>query len=199
MKWLYPTLKYTTIALFAFLLILLAAIPIKLAIASHQSPKPQAILILGGGEAREKFTAQFAQNHPSLDIWVSSGVSCEKANQIFGAAGIPEERIHLDYRAVDTVTNFTSLVEDFEKLNIKHLYIITSEFHLPRASAIATIVLGSRGITFTPISVTSHLSKESFIHISRDVFRSILWMITGRTGASLNPRLPFPDGRKCNN
>ncbi|MBE9213416.1 YdcF family protein [Plectonema cf. radiosum LEGE 06105] len=199
MKWLYPILKYGSIALFTFLLILLATIPIKLAIASYQAPKPQAILMLGGGSEREKFTAQFAQNYPTLDIWVSSGVSCKKANKIFGAAGIAKERIHLDYRAVDTVTNFTSLVKDFERLNIKHLYIITSEFHLPRAIAIATIVLGNHGITYTPVAVPSQVPKESFLHISRDVFRSIFWIITGHTGASLNPNLPSSDGRKCNN
>lgn len=198
MKWLYYIIKYGTIAASAFLLILLGTIPVKLAIASYQAPKPQAILILGGGEEREKFTAQFAQNHPSLNIWVSSGISCKKANKIFGEAGISEERINLDYRAVDTVTNFTSLVKDFEKLNLKHLYIVTSEFHMPRAKAIATIVLGSHGITLTPVSVPSHLPKESFIHISRDIFRSIFWIITGHTGASLNPNIPSRDGRKCN-
>ena len=194
MKWLYFILKYGILALAAFLLILLGTIPIKLAIASHQAPKPQAILMLGGGSDREKFTAQFAQNHPSLNIWVSSGVSCKQANKIFGAADIPEERVNLDYRAV---TNFTSLVKDFEKLNIKHLYLITSEFHLPRAEAIATIVLGSRGITFTPIPVPSQQPQETVLHISRDIFRSILWIITGRTGASVNPNLPLVDSRRC--
>ncbi len=198
MKWLYDFIfKYRFIALIAFLLILLGTIPIKLTIASYQAPKPQAILILGGGNEREKFTAQFAQNHPSLDIWVSSGISCKQANKIFGEARIPKSRINLDYRAVDTVTNFTSLVEDFEKLNLKHLYIVTSDFHLPRAKAIATIVLGSHGITFTPVSVPSQQPKESFLHISRDIFRSIFWIITGRSGASLNPNLPSLDSRRC--
>ena len=197
MKWLYFILKYGTIALAAFLLILLGTIPIKLAIASYQAPQPQAILMLGGGEDREKFTAQFAQNHPSAIIWVSSGISCEKANKIFREAGISQERVNLDYRAVDTVTNFTSLVKDFKKLNLKHLYLITSDFHLPRAEAIAIIVLGSRGITFTPISVPSQLPKETFLHISRDILRSIFWIITGYTGASLNPNIPPVNSRTC--
>ncbi len=199
MKWLYFILKYGIIALAVFFLILLGTISIKLAIASYQAPKPQAILTLGGGEAREKFTAQFAQNHPSLNIWVSSGISCKKANRIFREAGIIEQRINLDYRAVDTVTNFTYLVTDFEKLKLKHLYIITSDFHMPRAKAIATIVLGTHGITFTPVCVPSKLPKESFVHISRDIFRSIFWLITDRTGASLNPRLSLTDSRRCDN
>ncbi len=93
--------------------------------------------MLGGSSEREKFTAKFAQNHPSLNIWVSNGISCKQANKIFCKAGIPEQQVNLDYRAVDTVTNFTSLVEDFEKLNLKHLYLVTYDFHLPRAKAIA--------------------------------------------------------------
>lgn len=198
MKWLYFILKYGILALAVFFVILFGTISIKLAIASYQAPKPQAILTLGGGEAREKFTAQFAQNHPSLNIWVSSGISCKKANRIFREAGISEERVNLDYRAVDTVTNFAYLVTYFEKLKLKHLYIITSDFHMPRAKAIATIVLGSHGITFTPVSVPSKLPKESFTHISRDIFRSIFWLITGHTGASLNPRLSLTDSR-CDN
>ncbi len=200
MKWLSNFIfKYRFIGLAGFLFILLATIPIKLAIASYQAPKPQAILMLGGGSDREKFTASFAQNHPSLNIWVSSGVSCKQANKIFRKAGISKERVNLDYRAVDTVTNFTSLVKDFEKLNLKHLYIVTSEFHMPRAKAIATIVLGSHGITFTGVSVPSQEWEESFLHISRDIFRSIFWIITGHTGASLNPDLPSIDKRRCDN
>jgi uncharacterized SAM-binding protein YcdF (DUF218 family) len=198
MEWLYFILKYGILALVVFFLILLGIISIKLAIAYYQAPKPQAILMLGGGGDREKFTAQFARNHPSLNIWVSSGISSKKANRIFREAGISEERINLDYRAVDTVTNFTSLIKDFEKLKLKHLYIITSDFHMPRAKAIAIIVLGSYGITFTFVCVPSKLPKESLVRISRDIFRSIFWLITGHTGASFNPNLPLTD-RRCDN
>ena len=98
------------------------------------------------------------------------------------------QRVHLDYRAVDTVTNFTTLVDDFESQNIKHLYLITSEFHVPRATAIASIVFGSREITFTTISVPSGRRKESRIKILRDSLRGIAWIFTGKTGAILNPR-----------
>lgn len=201
MKWLHLIRKYGKygiIAIATFLLILLGIIPIKLAIASYQAPKPQAILTLGGGADREKFTAKFAQNHPSLNIWISSGISCKKAKKIFREAGISEERINLDYRALDTVTNFTSLQKDFKQYNIQHLYLITSNYHMPRAKVIATIVLGNQGIIFTPVQVPSERPKESFLRIIRDIFRSIFWIMTGHTGASLNPNLPFIADRKCN-
>ena len=168
----------------ALILLLLSIIPARLAIAYYQSPLPQAILTLGGPPDREEFTAQFAQTYPSLEIWVSSGTPPEQSRAIFQAAGIPDTRVHIDRRAVDTVTNFTSLVTDFKRLQIHHLYLITSDFHMPRAKAIATIVLGSQGIAFTPVSIPSKEPTESWVRILRDSGRALLWIIVGRTGAS---------------
>jgi uncharacterized SAM-binding protein YcdF (DUF218 family) len=184
--------KYCFLALLGFLLVVLGIIPIRIAIASYQAPHPQAILTLGGSTEREQFTAEFAQEHPHLNIWVSSGTPPDQALAIFQEASIPTERIHLDYRAVDTVTNFTTLVRDFQNRHIHHIYLITSDFHLPRAKTIATLVLGSQGITFTPISIASEQPRESIFRIFRDGGRSLLWIISGRTGASFNPRFHPP-------
>jgi uncharacterized SAM-binding protein YcdF (DUF218 family) len=168
----------------ALILLLLSIIPARLAIAYYQTPLPQAILTLGGPPDREEFTAQFAQSYPSLEIWVSSGIPPKQSRAIFRAAGIPDTRVHIDRRAVDTVTNFTSLVADFKRLEIHHIYLITTDFHMPRAKAIATIVLGSQGIAFTPVSVPSKEPTESWLRILRDSGRALLWIIFGRTGAS---------------
>ncbi|MGM3308944.1 YdcF family protein [Anabaena sp. WFMT] len=184
--------KYWVLSLASFILVFISIIPIRIAIASYQAPHPQATLTLGGGPEREKFTAQFAQNHPNLDIWISSGILPAQAFAIFEEMGISTERIHFDYRAVDTVTNFTTLVHDFQNRHIQHIYLITSDFHLPRAKTIATIVLGSQGITFTPISIPSAQPRESIFHILRDSGRSLLWIMSGRTGASFNPRFHSP-------
>ena len=177
------------VASFTFILVLIGILLVQLAIARTCAPRPQAILPLGGGSAREEFTAQFAQMHPSLEIWVSSGTTPDTARKTFQSAGISNKRVHIDRRAVDTVTNFTSLVADFKKRNFQHLYLITSEFHMPRSQAIATFVLGSQGIAFTPVSVPSNQPPESWRPILRDVGRALLWIVTGRTGASLNPNL----------
>lgn len=183
-----PQHFYRLMGLLLFL-ILISYIPVRLVIARYQAPKPQAILMLGGRPARENFTTEFAALHPDLKIWVSSGMRPNEARSLFQASGIPETHLHLDYRAVDTVTNFTTLVNDLKQQNIQHVYLITSDYHMPRAKAIATIVLGSHGITFTPIRVPSYIPSESTFRIARDVGRSVLWLITGQTGASLNPKL----------
>lgn len=178
-----------SLILLLMLLVMSSSIAINLAIAHSNYPQPQAILTLGGGEQREEFTAQFATVHSSLPIWVSSGVTRTKAQAIFQAADIAPDRFHLDYRAVDTVTNFTSLVRDLQAQGIHHVYLVTSDFHMSRARAIAFFVFGSRGILTTPIAISSKRPPETVFHISRDVGRSLLWIATGRTGASLNPKL----------
>ncbi|NJL62220.1 MAG: YdcF family protein [Methylacidiphilales bacterium] len=190
MKRLHRWLKYLGIAVLGFIIVLISIIPIRIAIASSQAPHPQAILTLGGGTQREVYTAEFAKYYPELDIWVSTGTPEQEARKIFQAAEIASNRLHLDYRARDTVTNFTTLVEDFKKQKIQHLYLITSDFHLPRAKAIATLVLGSRGIIFTPLSIPSDQPQESKFRILRDSGRSIFWIVTGRTGASLKTHQP---------
>ncbi|MEM7725290.1 MAG: YdcF family protein [Cyanobacteria bacterium P01_A01_bin.45] len=178
-------ITYAAIALF----ILLSLIPLRLAMAYNQAPQPEAILTLGGSEKREKFTAEFARLHQNLDIWVSTGIPSDEASSIFEKANISENRLHLDYRATDTVTNFTTLVQDFRQRGIHHLFLITSDFHITRAKAIATIVLGSQGIIFTPISIPSEKPTESVFRILRDMGRSLFWIFTGHTGSSLNPHL----------
>ncbi len=189
-KWYFRQLKkYWIWALTALIVTLLLIIPVRLAIAFHQAPQPQAILTLGAWIDREEYTAELARWYPSLEIWVSSGSPPSMAYEIFRAAGIPDSRLHLDYRAVDTVTNFTTLVSDFKHRNFQHLYLITSASHMPRAKAIATLILGSRGIAFTPLSVQSDKPKEPILPILRDVGRCLLWILTGRTGASLHPAI----------
>jgi uncharacterized SAM-binding protein YcdF (DUF218 family) len=167
------------------LIFLIGFIPVRLILAQIHSPPPQAILTLGGDSNREAFTASFAQQHPTLDIWISSGVPTPQAKAIFQQASIPESRLHFDRRAVDTVTNFTTLVKEFGDHHIHHVYLITSDFHLRRAQAIAFFVFGSRGIIITPVTIPSNQPNETLWHASRDIGRSILWIITGRTGASL--------------
>jgi uncharacterized SAM-binding protein YcdF (DUF218 family) len=179
--------KYWILAIVSFILTLLLIIPLNLTLARIEAPQPQAFFTLGGEPAREQFTAELAQWYPSLEIWVSSPPVPEKTRKTFQALNIPNTQLHIDTHAVDTVTNFTSLVPDFKKRQIQHLYLITSDFHMPRAKAIATLILGSQGIAFTPLSVPSDRPKETTLHIIRDIARSLLWIFTGRTGASFNP------------
>lgn len=147
---------------------------------------PSVALVLGGAPERERFAAQFAKTHPTVEIWVSSGSNPEYAQWVFDEAHVPVEQWHLDYRAVDTVTNFTTLVDELEARNVGEIYLITSDYHMRRASVIAQIVLGSRGINFKPIAIPTEQSPErpeTMLREVRDGARSILWVVTGKTGS----------------
>lgn len=189
-KYLNPYQRLVCLALtIAFLLT--SIIPMRIAIAFHQAPVPQAIFVLGGDDARMRFAAEFWRSHKNLAIWVSDyQSSLESYRQIFQKFDIPEQQLHLDGRATDTVTNFTTLAEDFTNQKLQHIYLITSDYHLRRSRAIATIVLGSQGIVVTPLAVpSSGYKSESLLRVLRDCGRSVLWIFSKRTGASFNPRL----------
>ncbi|MEG4484690.1 YdcF family protein [Microcoleus sp. D2_18a_B4] len=151
-----------------------------------ESQRPQAVLVLGGAIEREVFAAKFALDHPELPIWVSSGSNPEFAEWVFSEAGIESDRVHLDYRAVDTVTNFTTLVDELKARGIESVYLITSDDHMRRAQIIGEIVLGSRGISFKPVAVPSGRTPEPMEKAVRDGARAILWLTTGYTGANFS-------------
>ena len=180
--------KFIIIAAIAVFVSIIGIIPIKIAIAYYRSPNPQAIFTLGGGQEREVFTAKFALKHPDLPIWVSSGTKEMLAREIFQEIGVDNRRVYIDRRATDTVTNFTTLVKTFKQQNIQHIYLITDDFHMPRAKAIAFLVFGSQGIVYTPVSLDTDELPEPKFKIIRDLGRSFIWIFTNRTGSSLNGR-----------
>lgn len=126
-----------------------------------------------------------AQQHPYLQIWVSSGSPEGYAQRLFTNAGIEGDRLHLDYQASDTVTNFTSLVDELQAQGIDSVYLITSDDHMRRARVIGEIVFGSRGIVLKPIPVPSERNPEPIEKSLRDGARALLWLVTGNTGANL--------------
>jgi uncharacterized SAM-binding protein YcdF (DUF218 family) len=155
--------------------------------------EPEAIFVLGGHEDRERFAAKLAQEHPNLDIWVSSGSPQGYVEKIFAKAGIERDRLHLDYQAKDTVTNFTTLVDQLQAEGIDSVYLITSDNHMGRARLIGEVVFGSRGIILKPLKVPSQSAPEPLEKSLRDGARAILWLVTGNTGETLKSSLNSVD------
>lgn len=146
---------------------------------------PQAIFVLGGATGREDFAAEFAQQHPNLPVWVSGGSNPEYTYGVFSDAGVNLKQVHIDREAVDTVTNFTTLVDELKAKGIRSVYLITSDYHMRRAKAIGEIVFGSRGIYIRPITVRSNQAAEPWQKAVRDGGRAILWVTTGYSGSTL--------------
>lgn len=147
--------------------------------------EPQAILVLGGAPKRENFAAEFARRHPEIPIWVSGGSPQAYTESVFADAGISPTRLHVDRNAVDTVSNFTTLVDTFRAKGINSVYLITSDYHMRRARVIGELVFGSRGIELKPVSMPSEQATEPMSKAVRDGARAILWLTTGHTGSTL--------------
>ncbi len=142
---------------------------------------PQMILVLGGDVDREHVGVRLASNL-KLPLVVSGGSNPEHAIWLINNAGISPDLVKLDYRAHDTLSNFTSLVDELVVKGVNHTLLVTSEDHLKRAMTVGWIVAGSRGIHLTGISVPckplceeEHVNKYLF-----DLARSITWVLTGK-------------------
>ncbi len=145
-------------------------------------PPPQMILVLGGDAAREEAAARLARAD-GLPVVVTGGTNPEYAHWLFQhKEGLPSRQVRLDYRARDTVSNFTSLVDDLRKARIRHALLVTSSDHMDRALLVGRIVAGSRGIHLTPVPVPcgSLCVVEGRRRLWGDGVRAALWVASGR-------------------
>ncbi|WP_414026792.1 tRNA (adenosine(37)-N6)-threonylcarbamoyltransferase complex dimerization subunit type 1 TsaB [Cyanobium sp. ATX-6F1] len=168
------------------------------------SPSPQMILVLGGDVAREQEAGRLARRY-GLPVVVSGGSNPEYAQWLFANEGLRRSQFQLDYRARDTLTNFTSLVDELRRARVRHLLLVTSSDHMPRALLIGRIVAGSRGIQITPVPVpcANLCHPEGRRKVWGDGFRALVWVLTGRDvrtwgarplGALLQSAGPGPAG-----
>lgn len=143
----------------------------------------QVILLLGGDRERETSAGRiFAEG--SLPIIVSSGH--QDVEDLLLNEGVTCNRVRIDKQAVDTVTNFTTLVKDFVALDIRHVLLVTSDYHMPRAAVIGRLIFHGAGIWTTPHPITTsypptskRVRSETKLRTARDVARALLWMVTG--------------------
>ena len=90
--------------------------------------------------------------------------------------------MQLDYRATDTLSNFTSVVDELKRAKVRHVLLVTSSDHMNRALLVGRLVAGSRGITLTPVSVPCGelCHPEGRRKVWGDGLRAGLWVLTGR-------------------
>lgn len=144
-------------------------------------PPPQIILVLGGDVERERVAADLAARD-GLPVLVSGGSNPEYAHWLFGRQGLDHGRVQLDYRATDTLTNFTSIVDELKRAKVRHVLLVTSSDHMQRAMLVGRVVAGSRGIGLTPVEVPcgDRCTPETWRKVWGDGARAALWVLTGR-------------------
>lgn len=146
--------------------------------ASQQTPS--SIVILGGGIRREILAAQLAQSYPNLPIIVSSGSSLPCLYRVFVVENkVGWRRLKVDFKATDTLTNFTALVPYLQSNQPRKVFMITSKGNLPRAVVLAWLIWGSQGIAIKPVLVEGAGNNESWLKTFADSIRAIAWVVLG--------------------
>ncbi|MBC1261750.1 YdcF family protein [Synechococcus sp. BSF8S] len=143
--------------------------------------RPQLILVLGGDIDREKLAGRLA-HRDGLPLLVSGGSNPEYAQWLFSQEGLDRRQFRLDYRARDTLGNFTTVVDDLRRRGIRHVLLVTSSDHMDRALLVGRIVAGSRGIRLTPVPVScgDRCLPEGRRKVWGDGLRAAAWVVTGR-------------------
>ena len=146
---------------------------------------PGIILVLGGDSKRESIGLRLSKEL-NIPIIISGGSNPEHANWLIQKEGVSTRKVKLDYRAKDTISNFTSIIDDLNSAGVEHILMITSQNHFERAQATGSIIVGSQGIKLTGISIecSSYCKPEKKHKKALDTIRALTWIITKK-----DPRL----------
>ena len=136
-------------------------------------------LVLGGSIKREMYVAdKIAKQHPETPILISAGASPPCIVGLLDRAGAPSEQVWLESCAKSTFGNFYFGLSILEKWQVRHVKVVTSGTHLPRAKWLAQIILGSRGI-WVEIEVVPEIgvpaNTESWVKTILDIGRALAW------------------------
>ena len=139
-----------------------------------------AIVVLGGGVQREIAAAKLSSQLSNLPVIVSSGSLLPCLYHIFTVEyGVPWDRITANYRATDTLTNFTSTLPLLDARGYKNVVVVTSERQIPRVNVLGTIVFGSQGVAFMMAAVPGGSQQEASSKTFLDTLRALGWVVLG--------------------
>lgn len=141
---------------------------------------PSAIVVLGGGMRREMQAATLARAYPDLPVLVSSGSTLPCLYRVFvQEQNIAWQRLTVDFRAVDTVTNFTALLPYLQSGKHKKVFVVVSRGQWQRAAVLGWSIWGSQGIVMEPVRVEGVGHHESLPKLLRDTVRALAWVVMG--------------------
>jgi uncharacterized SAM-binding protein YcdF (DUF218 family) len=136
------------------------------------------VIELGGNISRLPHACRVALTYQGANLIISSEGGAQQCLQIALDAGLPRERIHLDYQAWDTVTNFTKTVALVKRFGTTDLHVVTDGFHMRRSIGIALIVYAMTGIR-CHAKPSSSGAPEPWHLTCADWLRALVWRLTG--------------------
>lgn len=139
------------------------------------------IICLGGNYQRNITAAALASSRLDSIVIVSSEGTPEAVADIYRQAGVPLSKVFFDFRAWDTLTNFTLTLPWVLDHQCSELLVVTDKFHMRRSMTIANIVYALRNVPITAHPHPSDQQDESNKLVNWDLLRSIIWRTTGKT------------------
>ena len=96
---------------------------------------------------------------------------------------VASSQVTIDWSAVDTVTNFSTVAPLLRSRGVREVVLLTSGYHLRRAELCGRIMLGSEGIsvvgTLAAPADADPPPAESLLLVLRDAARAVLYALTG--------------------
>jgi hypothetical protein len=170
--------RYLAIAVSLGVVTWLVSLILHLAIAARQPV--DAYFVLGGSIRREIHVAQLLQQSPHMPVLISQGSPEPCIWIIFEREDAPRDRVWLENCADSTFDNFWFGVPILKQWDVRHVKLITSQTHLPRAAWLAKIHLGARGIWVeTEVAPERGIpgNQEFWLKTSLDITRSLAWAL----------------------
>jgi uncharacterized SAM-binding protein YcdF (DUF218 family) len=157
----------------------------------HHAQQPMdAILVLGGSIRREMVVAEAAAQGIDLPILISHGSQPPCIRILFERVAAPLDNVWLESCAESTFDNYRYSLPTLKQWGSRHVQVVTSPTHLPRAHWLAMILLGSHGIWVTMSPVTEQgvpANVEHPLKTMLDVMRSLAWALVSQV---YRPRCP---------
>lgn len=120
----------------------------------------------------------------SRPVWLTGPSMTEGCVADCCAEGVAAERLLVDYSALDTLSNFTTVLHLLKRHRFSRVVISTSTAHFPRAWAIACVVLPAHGMEAVreddvEVAAGAEEPAESRLLLLRDRVRSWLYVSLG--------------------
>lgn len=135
-------------------------------------------LVLGGSIRREIYVSQLATEYPQIPIIISKGSDDPCIVKLFERNKAPSQGVWLEKCANSTFGNYMFSQPLLTQWGARHVKILTSDTHLPRAQWMAKIMLGAHGI-WPEMELVEESgipgNTESLIKTILDLSRAILW------------------------
>jgi uncharacterized SAM-binding protein YcdF (DUF218 family) len=147
----------------------------------HHAQQPvDAVLVLGGSIRREMYIAEAVAQGNQLPILISHGAQPPCTRILFDRLSAPLDHVWLETCAESTFDNYRYSLPVLQQWQARHVQVVTSPTHLPRAAWLAKILLGSHGIWVDMDLVEETGVPGNFEHPLKtiaDVGRSLGWAV----------------------